>query len=137
MDNKIYVVISVLVFILAGEFLAFTIGRFNRPPGFPNSVLGSTDTKATSDVVKKLCENYYSDTKIIQAPQKPRAVTQCGNYYRVEPPASAGAAPYKMITRKGDVAAICGSTSLDSSIESFEQKECELPCSLGNLCGAN
>jgi len=138
-NNKLYLIIPLLVFVIAGELIGITIAQVQRPPETSTTILGSTiERESVPEPVKKYCENYnYGGDKLLQTPEKPRSIAKCGNYYRVEPPVTAVSAPFKMVNKKGEVVAICGGMSFDASIESFEQKECEESCNLENLCSVN
>jgi len=135
-STKFYFVIPLLVFIIVGELIGITIAQVKRPPVTDTTILGTKNEREMApEPVKKYCENYnYGGDKLLQTVEKPKSVAKCGNYYRVEPPATSVNSPFKMIDKKGEVVAICGGMSFDASIESFEQKECEESCDLENLC---
>lgn len=139
MNNKVYLIIPLLIFIIVGELIGITVVQVGKPPESATSVLGSVDKQeAVPELVKKYCENYnYGGDKLLQTPEKPRSIAKCGNYYRVEPPATAVNAPFKMVDKKGEVVAICGGATFDATVESFEQKECEELCGLENVCSVN
>ena len=136
MNEKFFVIIPLLIFIIVGELIAITITQVQQPAEMNTTILGSTNEREiVPDPVKKYCENYnYGGDKLLQTVEKSKSVAKCGNHYRVEPPVTAVNAPFKMIDKKGEVVAICGAMSFDASIESFEQKECEESCDLENLC---
>lgn len=134
MNNGVYIAISLLIVVLVGEMIGYSLLKVSRPEQdvSPQAVLGSSIDTA---LVKKLCENYHLDTnQLMQKSQKPRAVQQCGKYYRIDRPEETPVAPYKIVDKNGEVVAVCGGADFSAGIASFEQKECEVSCSLENLC---
>lgn len=135
MNNKLYIIIPLLIFVIVGELIGITIAQIKHPPETSTTVLGISEQETLPEPVKKYCENYYlGSDKVFQTPEKPRAVLKCEKNYKVEPPASIQNSPVKMINKNGEVMAICRVMSFDASIESFEQKECEESCDFENLC---
>jgi hypothetical protein len=135
MKDKVYIAISFLIVVLVVEMVGVTYKTVGKEKQVQEqtSVLGkSVDT----NLVSKLCEDYnLGSNQLTDTSEKPSAVKQCGKFYRVDPPSEKTASPFKMITKNGDVAALCGGGSFSSELSSSEQPECELSCSLENLCG--